>query len=63
MGAQDRPVVNLSDLQKLQDQLDKPDPLTEDQLQDYAAAILMVLRGLPKAEKRKVITRLRRMMG
>lgn len=59
----DKPTVTLADLQKLQEQADKPDPLTEDQLQDYAAALLLVMRGLPKAEKRKIVTRLKRMMG
>jgi hypothetical protein len=58
----DRPTVSLADLQKLQEQEDRPDPLTEDQLADYAAAMLMVLRGLPRREKMKVVTRLRRMM-
>lgn len=59
----DRPTVTMADLQKLQEQESKPAPLTEDELQDYAAALLMVMRGLPRAEKRKVVTRLRRMMG
>lgn len=59
----DRPTVTLADLQKLQEQDSKPVPLTEDELQDYAAALMMVMRGLPRAEKRKVVTRLRRMMG
>jgi hypothetical protein len=58
----DRPTVSLADLQKLQEQEDRPDPLTEAQLADYAAAMLMVLRGLPRREKMKVVTRLRRMM-
>lgn len=62
MGA-DRPTVTMADLQKLQEQESKPDPLSEDELQDYAAALMMVMRGLPRAEKRKVVTRLKRMMS
>lgn len=56
------PAVTLAELTKLAEQEDKPQPLTEDQLQDYAVAMLMVLRGLPRAEKRKVLTRLRRIL-
>ncbi len=56
------PGITLAELTKLAEQEDKPQPLTEDQLQDYAVAMLMVLRGLPRAEKRKVLTRLRRIL-
>lgn len=53
----DRPTVTLADLQKLQDQENRPTPLTTDEIQDYAFAVLMVLRGLPRAEKVKVLAR------
>lgn len=56
------PTVTLAELQKLAEQEDRPDPLTEDQLADYAVAMMMVLRGLPRREKMKVLTRLRRLM-
>lgn len=58
----DKPTVTLADLAKLQEQANRPDPLSEDELQDYAVAMLMVLRGLPRREKQKVLTRLRRLM-
>lgn len=51
-------VVTMADLQKLQEQENRPTPLTEDELRDYATATLMVLRGLPLREKRKVIARM-----
>ena len=49
--------VTLADLTKLQEQENKPQPLTADEIQDYAFAVLMVLRGLPRAEKAKVLRR------
>lgn len=58
-----RPAVSLAELTKLQDQLSKPDPLTYDEVHDFALAALVVLRGLPRKDKLKVIARMRRLMG
>lgn len=53
--AADKPLISLSDLTKLQDQLDKPDPLDYNAVSDYAVAVMVVLRGLPRGEKLKIL--------
>lgn len=53
----DKPTITLGDLTKLQDQLDKPDPLDYNDVTDYAAALLVVMRGLPRGEKLKILRR------
>lgn len=57
----DKPTVTLGDLTRLQDQLSKPNPLTADEIDDYATACLVILRGLPLADKKKVIGRMTRL--
>lgn len=59
----DRPTVTLADLQKLQEQEAKPNPLNHDEVTDYATAALMVLRGLPRGQKLRVISKMRKLLG
>ncbi len=56
--AADRPTITLGDLTRLQDQQNKPSPITPDEVDDYATAALVILRGLTVADKRKVIARM-----
>jgi len=55
--AADKPLVTLADITRLQDQENKPTPLTADEVDDYATAVLVILRGLTVADKRKVLAR------
>ncbi len=57
MPSSGQPTVTLADLTRLQEQENRPTPLSSDEVQDYAFAVLMVLRGLPRAEKVKVLKR------
>lgn len=59
----DKPTVTLADLTKLQEQANKPDPLDWNEVVDYAAAVTLVLRGLPRGEKLKVLRRAIKMLG
>lgn len=59
----DRASINIGDLGKLMDQDNKPNPLSEDEVQDYAVAALLVLRGLPRGQKLRVHRRMRRLIG
>lgn len=57
-----RPTVSLSDLQKLQEQESKPQPLTPDEVRDYAVASLVVVRGLSRGDQLKVLRKMRRLL-
>lgn len=59
----DRPTINISELTRLQEQNDRPAPLSKDHVQDYATAALVVLRGLSRADKLRVLRHMRRLMG
>lgn len=52
------PTITLSDLTRLQEQENKPTPLTADEVDDYATACLVVVRGLTRADKAKVLRRM-----
>ena len=58
----DKPTITFADLQKLQEQESKPTPLNDNEVSDYASAVLIVLRGLPRGEKLKVMRRAQRML-
>ncbi len=58
-----QPVVTLADLTRLQAQEAKAAPLTADEVDDYATACLVVLRGMPISDKRKVIARMGRLIA
>jgi len=58
----DKATVTLADLQRLGEQEAKPTPLTDNDVSDYASAVLIVLRGLPRGEKLKVMRRAQRML-
>lgn len=59
----DRPTVTVADLARLNADASRPEPLLADGVQDYALAALVVLRGLSRADKLKVIRRMRRLMA
>ncbi len=63
MGHLDRPTVTISDLARLQEQANRPTPLTVDEVHDYAVATLIVLRGLPRRDKLRVLARMRKVIG
>ena len=58
----DRPSISISELAKLQDQINRPTPLIQEEVHDYATAALVVLRGLSRTDKLKIIRRMRRQM-
>lgn len=58
----DKPTVTMADLQKLQEQDNRPTPLTPDEIDDFATAGLVVLRGMALSDKRKVINRMGRLI-
>lgn len=58
-----RPTINASELTKLLKQENKPEPLTTDEVSDYAAAALLILRGLPRGQKLRVIRRMSKILG
>lgn len=59
----DRPTINISELTRLQEQIDRPTPLTKDHVQDYATAALVVLRGLSRSDKLRVLRHMRKLLG
>jgi hypothetical protein len=61
--ASDRPSVSVSELGKLMEQVNKPTALTADEVQDYANAGLLVLRGLTRAQKLRVLKRMLKMLA
>lgn len=54
-----RATVNLADLARLQEQVNRPAGLSRDEVQDYATASLVVMRGLTRGDKLRVIRRMR----
>ncbi len=62
MGA-DKPTVTMADLIRLNAQSAAIDPLTKEGVSDFAVAGLVVLRGLSRADKLKVLRRMRGMLG
>lgn len=63
MANGDKPTVTVADLLKLQDQANRPAALTTDEVQDFATAALVVLRGVSRRDKLRVITKMRRLLG
>jgi hypothetical protein len=59
----ERPTINISELSRLQEQMDRPQALTQDHVQDYATASLVVLRGLTRSDKLRVLRRMRKLLG
>lgn len=58
-----RTTVNAAELLRLQQQENRPTPLTTDEVNDYAVAALMVLRGLTRGEKLRVVRRITKILG
>lgn len=63
MANGDRATINISELGKLQEQLNRPAALTADEVNDYAVACLVVVRGMPRREKLRVVARMRKLLG
>ena len=59
----ERAVVTISDLNRLRDQDARPGPLTREEVEDYAIAALVVLRGMRRGDKLRVIRRMRSILG
>jgi len=59
----ERPTITASELLKLQDQANRPSPLTREEVEDYALAALLVLRGMRRGDKLRVVTKMRRLLG
>jgi hypothetical protein len=59
----DKPTITIADLTRLREQDSRPAPLTRDEVEDYSTAALVVLRGLSRADKLRVIRRMRRVLG
>lgn len=59
----DRPTVPITDLIRLQADANAPAPLTDEEVHDLAIAAMVVLRGLRRSDKFKVLRRMRRIMG
>lgn len=59
----ERATVTIADLNRLQEQENRATPLGKDEVQDYALAALVVLRGLSRGDKLKVIRRMRTLMA
>jgi hypothetical protein len=63
MGENARPTVTLSDLQRLSEQDARPNKLTADEVEDFAVAALIVLRGMRRGDKIRVLAKARRLLG
>ncbi len=61
--ATDKPTVSMADLMRLSEQADQSPPLKLEGVHDYAVASMVVLRGLSRSDKLRVIRRMRRLMG
>lgn len=62
--ADDRPTITLADLPRLRAEAGQQRPAAnDDDVQDIATAAMLVLRGLTRADKFKVLRRMRRLMG
>lgn len=59
----DKPTVTMADLIRLNADAGARDPLNLDGVGDYATASLVVLRGLSRRDKLRVIARMRKIMG
>ncbi len=59
----DRPTISIGDLTRLRDQDAKPAKLTPDEVHDYAVAASVVLRGMTRGDKLRVLARMRKLLG
>lgn len=59
----DRPTITIADLDRLREQEARPAKLEYDEVHDYAIAALLVLRGMSRGEKLRVIRRMRGILG
>ena len=59
----DRQAISIAELKNLPEWNGRAAPLTVDEVNDFAITALTVLRGLPRADKLKVLRRMRRVLG
>lgn len=59
----ERATITIGDLARLQEQESRPTRLTDEEVEDYAIAALVVLRGMRRADKLRVLRRMRRLLG
>lgn len=55
--------ITIAELKQLPEWSDRPQPLTPDEVNDFAITGLTVLRGLPRRDKLRVLARMRRILG
>jgi hypothetical protein len=55
--------ISISELKSLPEWSGRPDPLTVDEVNDFAVTALTVLRGLARRDKLRVLARARRVLG
>lgn len=58
-----RRAISISELKALQAQENKPAALTQEEVRDYAIASLVVLRGLTRGDKLRVLRTMRKLLG
>ena len=56
----DRPTISITELKNLQEQATRQ-TLSQEEVKDFATAALVVLRGMSRGDKLRVIRRMRRM--
>lgn len=61
--ASDRETIRISDLTRLREQESRPSAITPEEVEDYAIAALVVLRGMRRGDKLKVLRRALRVLG
>ena len=57
------PTITAAELLRLQDQANRPQKLTADEVEDFAVAGLLVLRGMRRGDKIRVIRKMRSLLG
>ena len=59
----EKPTITIADLTRLREQDNRPTALTIEEVHDYAIAALVVLRGMRRGDKLRVIARMRKTVG
>lgn len=62
MPAGEPPVVGIADLKKLMEDGNQRGPVTGDAVHEIAVSALMVMRGLTRGDKLKVLKKMRRLL-
>jgi hypothetical protein len=59
----ERKAISISELKQLQEQENKPTALAPEEVRDYAVAALVVLRGMTRGDKLRVLRQMRKLLG